>query len=302
MAMTNPKGRANYEPNSWGEGTGEDAGPRENPERGFTSYPEHVEGKKLRVRPESFADHYSQASQFFRSQTPTEQTHMGNALTFELSKVERAEIRERMVGHLRNIDAGLAQTVADGLGMPELPPKLKAAKEPITDLPESPALSIIKNGPGNFKGRKLGIYIAENGDAAVVKALQTAAKEGGAMCEIIAPHITGAKLSDGKMMEADEKIDGGPSVVYDAVAIVMGEKSGQNYAKDKPSQDFVSDAFAHAKFIAFTDAAMPLFKTVGLADRLDDGCVKLSSANDAAGFIEKCGKLRFWDREAVKQD
>ena len=302
MAMSNPKGRVNYEPNSWGEGTDEDAGPRENPDRGFNSYPEEVEGTKLRARPESFADHYSQAGQFYRSQTPTEQTHMGNALVFELSKVQRVAIRERMVGHLRNIDDGLARTVADGLGMDKLPDKLKAAKNPITDLPDSPALSILKNGPGHFKGRKLGIYVAEGGDSATVEALKKAAKDAGAMCEIIAPHVAGAKLSDGKMIEADEKIDGAPSVVYDAVAIVMGDKSGQNYAKDKPSQDFVSDAFAHAKFIAYTDAAMPLFKAVGIDDRLDDGCVKLSGADAASGFIETCGKLRFWDREAVKQD
>ncbi|WP_420605495.1 catalase [Novosphingopyxis sp.] len=302
MAMHNPKGRVNYEPNSWGEGTGEEAGPRENPERGFDSYPEQVEGPKLRARPESFADHYSQARQFYISQTPTEQAHMGSALTFELSKVGRPEIRARMVGHLRNIDDGLAQTVADGLGMAELPGKLKAAKEPIADLPESPALSIIRNGPGNFKGRKLGIYIAEGGDAPTVAALQKAAKDAGAMCEIIAPHVSGAKLSDGKMVEADEKIDGAPSVVYDAVAIVMGEESGRERARDKPSQDFVSDAFAHAKFIAYTDAAMPIFAAIGLDERLDDGCMKLSGAGDASGFIETCGKLRFWEREAVKQD
>ena len=302
MAMTNPKGRANYEPNSWGPGTGEDAGPRENPQTGFNSYPEEIQGSKLRARPESFADHYSQAGQFYRSQTPTEQTHMGNALVFELSKVQRSEIRARMVGHLRNIDDGLAQTVADGLGMAELPDKLKAASDPIADLPESPALSILKNGPDNFKGRKLGIYIAEGGDAATVEALRKAAKDAGAMCEIIAPHVSGAKLSDGTMMEADEKIDGGPSVVYDAVAIVMGEQSGETFAKDKPSQDFVSDAFAHAKFIAYTGAAMPLFKAVGIDDRLDGGCIELGAPDGAAGFIETCGKLRFWDREAVKQD
>src|SRR6185312_11946287 len=61
MAMHNPKGRANYEPNSWGE----DGGPRENPSIGFTSYPEPITGEKLRVRSESFADHYSQAKQFY---------------------------------------------------------------------------------------------------------------------------------------------------------------------------------------------------------------------------------------------
>ncbi|HCR78574.1 MAG TPA: catalase HPII, partial [Alcanivorax sp.] len=66
MAMENPKGRANYEPNSWG---GAEGGPRENPQRGFHSYPAEEAGTKQRLRPESFADHYSQARQFFISQT-----------------------------------------------------------------------------------------------------------------------------------------------------------------------------------------------------------------------------------------
>ena len=50
---------------------------------------------------------------------------MANALTFELSKVGRMDIRKRMVGHLRHIDEGLAQEVADGLGLPELPPRCR---------------------------------------------------------------------------------------------------------------------------------------------------------------------------------
>ena len=41
-----------------------------------------------RIRPESFADHYSQARMFYRSQSPLEQAHMASALVFELSKVE----------------------------------------------------------------------------------------------------------------------------------------------------------------------------------------------------------------------
>ncbi len=302
MAMTNPKGRVNYEPNSWGEGTGEDAGPRENPETGFTSYAEPIDGRKERVRSELFGDHYSQARQFYISQTAIEQTHIQNAFTFELSKVERAEIRERMVGHLRNVDDDLAQQVADGLGLAKLPPKPKAVREPVTDLKPSDALSILKNGPDSFKGRKLGIYIAEGGDAALVDALVKAAKDAGAKAAIVAPHIGGAKLSNGKVMEADEKIDGGPSVVFDAVALVMGADAAKNYAKDKPSQDFVSDAFAHAKFIAYAPEAMALLKGAGVAERMDDGFIELSAAGDAKAFIETCGALRFWDREAVKQD
>ena len=302
MAMTNPKGRVNYEPNSWGEGTEEDRGPRACPERGFTSYEAPVTGPKVRHRSETFADHYSQARQFYMSQTDIEQTHMANALTFELSKVERAEIRARMVGHLLRIDESLAQDVADGLGMDSLPAKVPAARETIMDLPTSAPLSIIKNGPDSFKGRKLGIYAAEGGDAGVIEALKKAAKGAGAMVEIIAPHIGGARLSDGTMLAADQKIDGGPSVVYDAVAVIMGEDAAKKFAKDKPSTDFVNDAFAHAKFIAHVPAVKPLFEAAGVAARMDDGFVDVSGDESADSFIKMCGKLRFWDREAVKQD
>ncbi|MBZ6379145.1 catalase HPII [Pacificimonas flava] len=297
MAMTNPKGRVNYEPNSWDQGEG----PRETP-GGFESYPEQVEGPKLRARSETFADHYSQARQFYISQTPVEQTHMANALTFELSKCQEMRVRTRMVGHLRHIDEGLAKEVADGLGFTELPEKPKAAKDPITDLKESPALSIVKNGPGSFKGRKLGIYIAEGGDAKVVSALKKAAEGAGGMVEIVAPHVGGAKLSDGKVMEADEKIDGGPSVTYDAVAVVMSEDSASRYNADKPSIDFVNDAFAHAKFVAYVPAVKPLFEAAGVWNYMDEGFFDLSDADRSEAFIEACGNVRFWDRESVKQD
>src|SRR3546814_4005959 len=94
MAFFNPKGRANYEPNSWGGAAG---GPREAPDKGFTSYPAQEQGEKRRIRAESFADHYSQARQFYISQTEVERGHIAAALTFELSKVETPAIRARMV-------------------------------------------------------------------------------------------------------------------------------------------------------------------------------------------------------------
>ncbi|TIW78474.1 MAG: catalase, partial [Mesorhizobium sp.] len=139
MAMRNPVGRTNYQPNSF------DEGPRESPQRGFRSFADAEAGQKLRLRAESFADHYSQARQFFNSQTPPEQRHIAMALTFELSKVETPVIRERMVAHLMNIDEGLAVTVADKLGIKELPRPADAAIVPRNDLAPSPALSIIQN-------------------------------------------------------------------------------------------------------------------------------------------------------------
>ena len=118
MAFVNPKGRVNYEPNSWGGAAG---GPRESPDKGFTSFPEEIEGDKRRIRSETFADHYSQARQFYLSQTPVEQGHIAAAFTFELSKVETPAIRARMVSHLLNVDEALAKKVADGLRLKEMP-------------------------------------------------------------------------------------------------------------------------------------------------------------------------------------
>src|ERR1700722_14367308 len=140
MAIVNPTTRANYEPNSWEPAVG---GPREDPSHGFTSFAAQESGAKRRLRPESFADHYSQARQFYRSQTEPEQRHIAAAFTFELSKCERLDIRERMVAGLRNVDEDLARTVAGGLGLERLPRSLPAARAPIDDLPASPALSIL---------------------------------------------------------------------------------------------------------------------------------------------------------------
>ncbi|MCX7567702.1 catalase [Sulfitobacter sp. F26169L] len=293
MAMHNPKGRANYEPNSWGD----DGGPRENPEIGFTSYSERVQGDKQRTRSETFADHYSQARQFYVSQTKTEQNHIAAAYTFELSKCEHEHIRLRMLSHLMNVHDDLANAVAKGLGYTDMPDAAKPARKPITDLPASDALSILKNGPDSFAGRKLGLFLTDGADANLVNKIETTFTDAGAKVAIIAPHIAGVKLSDGTMKAADETIDGGPSVLFDAVALIFSANAGEELARNKPAQDFVSDAFAHAKFIAWTDASTPLFEAVGVAGKLDDGILKLNNDN-VAGFLKMCEGLRYWARDA----
>ena len=293
MAMVNPKGRVNYEPNSWGPSQG---GPREDPARGFASFAEVADGPKQRVRSESFADHYSQARQFFVSQTPIEQKHIGDALVFELSKVERPDIRARTVSHLLNIDAALAATVADGLGL-ALPDPAVAARAPITDLPPSDPLSIVKNGPESFKGRKLGMLLSDGADAALVKALIAAVDAEGAVYEIVAPRIGGVTLSDGTTVAAKHKIDGGPSVLFDAVAVVVSAEGAALLARDAAAREFVTDAFAHCKFIGIGAEAEPLFVKAGLADDLDEACLPLGKAADAKAFIAACRALRHWPRE-----
>ena len=292
MAFHNPVGRANYEPNSWGE----KGGARECPEKGFRSWPEQVEGEKRRVRSETFADHYSQARQFYLSQTKFEQDHIAAAFTFELSKVETPAIRARIVSHLRNVDEDLAKSVAHGLRLKEMPKPADPAK-PVKELKKSPKLSIALNGPQSFAGRKIGILVTDGVDVSILNELKAEAEKEGAMVEIVAPMVGGVEASDGNWVEAKQKVDGGPSILYDAVAVLPSAEGAKLLSKLPPARDFVTDAFAHVKFVAHTPEAMPLFEATGIAPEMDEGFVELKPGSGAAAFIEACRNLRFWARE-----
>jgi catalase len=295
MAMMNPKGRVNYEPNSWST----NPGPRESPEKGFQSYPAQEEGPKRRVRSETFADHYSQARQFYISQTDVEQGHIASALTFELSKVETPAIRSRMVSHLLNIDRALAGKVAEGLRLRELPKPADAARPTRQDLKPSPALSIRLNGPKSFAGRKVGAIVTDGVDAAILAGLRAALKAEGATLKLVAPEVGGVEASDGTWVGADEKLEGGPSVVFDAVAILPSAEGAARLTKRPAARDFVADAVAHQKFIAYVESALPLLAVAGVGGTLDQGFVPLKAASDCEGFVARCRKLRFWDRPSA---
>lgn len=282
-------GRANYEPNSLAQ-VDEDPGPRAS-DQGFASIARMSEpaDEKLRIRAESFADHFSQARMFFMSQTEVEQTHMVAAMVFELSKVQLPHVRERVLAQLQNVDDDLAQRVADGLGH-KLPAALAPAKKRV-EMKPSDALSILKHVPP-VTGRTLGILVTDGADGAIVEALKSAAEGAGANVKIVAPKVGGVTLGNGDLLPADEKIDGAPSVMFDAVALVLSEDGAQMLLGEKAALDFVSDAFAHCKAIGHTPAAKALMDKAGampdafffdLTDGADDLVSKLS--------------LRQWERE-----
>lgn len=292
MAMRNPKGRVNYEPNSWQA----DNEVRENPEIGFKSFTEEVSGTKQRYRSESFGDHYSQARQFYISQTPVEQLHLTNALIFELSKVEELAIRVRMVAHLLNIEEDLAKNVANGLGINSLPQPIKTLQPVNKDLKKSDALSIILNGPNKFIGRKLGILVTDNADSEILQKFYAEITSQESFIEIIAPKIGGVRLNNGDWLEAQQKLEGGPSSLYDAVAIIVSSEEIGKLENNPAARDFISDAFVHFKFIAYVPEALPLFRKAAILDELDEGCIDLSQKT-VSEFLKDCGGLRYWARE-----
>ena len=245
---------------------------------------------KGRVRAESFADHYSQARMFYRSQSPLEQAHLASATVFELSKVGTPHVREAVVGHLQHVDAELAQRVADGLGMQALPPAPPTV-EPVQDLPLSPALRIIDRMKPTLQGRCVGILVADGSNGTSVANLRKALEKAGATVKIVAPKVGGAVLKGGTLLPADGQLAGTPSVVFDAVASVLSPDMGAVLAKEAAAVDWFRDAFGHLKAIAACKGTQAILQAGGIEP--DAGVLDPA---DVQGFIA-AAQTRQWDRE-----
>ena len=286
-----PKGRANYEPNSLAA-HGEDGGPRESATRGFATVDAatgpNEQGDKLRVRAELFADHYSQARLFYRSQTESEQAHIASSFVFELSKVGALDqVPPRMVANLRNVDEDLAKRVADGLGI-DLPEKAAAAREPV-DLAPSDALSIHKNMKDTLEGRTVGILFADGSDAGELDGVVAAIEAAGGKPVLVSPKVGGATLSDSTRRKADGQLAGTPSQLFDAVAIVLSDEGCATLVKEAAAVQLAMDAFGHLKAIGASEAAKPLLDKAGVEP--DAGVTGLGD-----GFVA-AAKRRFYARE-----
>ena len=289
-------GRVSYEPNSL-----DPSGPRENPQRGFRTFAaqegEGETGQKLRLRPESFADHYSQARQFYRSMSAPEQRHIQNAFAFELSKVETPVIRSRMLGHLALVEETLAHAVETAIGMEGERAEITPYQAPI-DLDPSPALSLVGKAKPTLKGRKIGALVTDGADGDRLEALRDALEKEGAELAIVAPKIGGVRLKSGKHLAADMALSGAPSVFFDAVAIFASAEGIKPLLKNSAAIDWVRDAFGHLKVIGHTAAAQPLFAKAGIADDLDEGVIELDARASIGQYIEAAKQQRVWDREA----
>jgi catalase len=161
----------------------------------------------------------------------------------------------------------------------------------VIDMPRSPALQIIGKMKDTLQGRAVGILVADGSDGAVVEAVRKAASSAGASVKIVAPKIGGVKLANGKKLAADGQLAGTPSIVFDAVAIVLSEEGVKMMASEAAAIDFVRDGFGHLKAIGVDAGGRALLKIVGI--RPDAGVV---DAGDTRAFIT-AAKTRQWKRE-----
>jgi len=290
------RGRVSYEPNSLGGGCPFQAGAR-----GFTSFPQPIEEDKVRGKPEKFADHYTQAALFYNSQSEVEKAHIVRAFRFELTKVQVPAIRARVVSQLVNVDAGLAQAVADGLGIDV--PAAQPAVKPRNLKPEvkvSPALSLLaRPGDGSIRTRCIAILVAPGVDGASLDALHRQLSAEGAKPRYVGIRLGTVRSADGADIDVEITLETGPSVLFDAVVIPDGAEGVAALARSGHAVEFVKDQFRHCKAMLALGAGEQLLDAAGIpAGAADSGLLRFTDARDAAKpFIAAVAKHRHFERQ-----
>jgi len=302
-----PRGRVAYEPNSLGGGCPFQAGAA-----GFVSFPQPVDegqGDKLRGKPEKFADHYTQATLFYASQTAVEQAHIAGGFRFELSKLTVPAIRERVLSMLVNVAPELAATVAAGLGMAvpkAMPMVLEHPAAP--EVTRSSALSLTAlPGDGGIRTRSVAILLADGVDGASVAAVQSALLAAGARVHLIAPRLGPVQARGGAPIEATGTLENSPAVLFDGVALPDGADAVQRLAQCVEVMDFLSNQHRHGKTMLALGAARALFEQVGVAAMLPGGqkdpgvivAVGAKAEGAIVGFVAALGRHRHPEREAA---
>jgi catalase len=300
-----PRGRVAYEPNSLGGGCPFQAGAA-----GFVSFPQPVEGDKLRGKPEKFADHYTQATLFYDSQTAVEKAHIAAAFRFELSKLTVPAIRERMVSSLVNVSPQLAAAVAEGLGMalPQAMPKV-LARPSKPEVTASPALSLTAlPGDGGIRSRSVAILVADGVDGKSIATVQAALLAAGAAVHLIAPRLGPVKPVNRHPFEATGTLENSAPVLFDGLVLPAGAGGGgvKDLERGVDLMDFISNQYRHGKTILALGASKALLERAGVRPELADGRpdpgILTGDAAKAehivADFIAALGRHRHPEREA----
>jgi catalase len=297
------RGRVSYEPNSLGGGCPFQAGAA-----GFVSFPEPREDgdHKVRGKAERFADHYTQATLFWNSQTDVEKQHIINAFRFELSRVQTPAIRERMVSGLLNVATELAEAVAAGLGIRTLPaPMPKVMSREITpEVTMSPALSLFaRPGDGSISARRVAILVADGCDGASLAAVAERLTAAGAVPRFVSSTLGSVQSASGDPIEIDVSLEAAPAVLYDALVLPDGADAVAALRADGRTLEFIKDQYRHCKPMLVLGASTELTSACNIDAALPDGqpdpgiIVATDAAGAAADFIAAIAKHRHFARE-----
>jgi catalase len=303
------KGQVAYEPNSLASGSEfrVDGG-----RQGFQTHDEPVDGRKTRRRSSTFDDHFSQATLFWNSQSPSEKDHVIAAFQFELSKVELPAVRQRVVDNLAHVDAKLARKVAEPLGIAV--PDAKAAmgragfRDVRTKLPLETSAALSMDGAGSAATRRVAVLVAAGVEVGALRAIQQALQDAGARCSILAAHLGCVATSSGQQLVVDHTFATMPSVLFDAVLVPGGAASADALCRDGDAVHFALEAYKHCKTLCLIGEGAQLLRSLGVGSETDPAVPGvLIGRNDPSGraqlaqdFIGAIARHRHWSRANIE--
>ncbi|MBC8024202.1 MAG: DJ-1/PfpI family protein, partial [Burkholderiales bacterium] len=291
------RGRDAYEPNTLGGGCPYQQGAA----RGFTTFPDPTPEDKVRGKPEKFADHYTQATLFFKSQSEVEKAHIVRAFRFELTKVQVPAIRNRMLANLANVHPDLVAQVAEGLGMPVPDPAPLAGEPAQPEVEQSPTLSLLaRPGDGRIATRTVAILVAPGVDGESVTSIHSALTDAGAVPRIVAARLGPVESASGDALDPDATLETMPSCLFDAVVVPDG--AGEALSALGQAVDFVKDQYRHCKAMLALGSGRDLLETATIPLDSNDPALIVGEAGKTAGavksFIAAMAKHRNWERAA----
>lgn len=302
------RGRVAYEPNSLAGGCPFQAGTA-----GFMSFPQSMSGDKVRGKPERFADHYTQATLFWNSQTPVEKAHIINAFRFELTRVQTPAVRERVVSMLINVSKDLAEALAADLGIKTLPsaqPKLLGNKM-VPESVLSPMLSLFaRPGNGSIASRRVAILIMEGVMGKIAKTFYSCLTAKGVVARFVGVSLGTVQSAEGDEIAIDATFETMPSVLFDAVVVPSWHGEARSLANVMLITDYIKEQYRHCKPILLMGRSKDLLESAGVklklpSGELDPGVLTFpdEEADDKVlvQFMEAIATHRHFERETDPQ-
>jgi catalase len=307
------RGRVAYEPNTLGSGSEFRI---DGNAQGFQSYEKELGSPQLRRRNAGFDDHFSQATLFWNSQTVFEKDHIVAAFRLELSRLETAEIRQRMVDNLAHIDLKLATRVAAPLGIRAPDASAAAGRlgfrmhKPKNGLLEAPSLSMAARDPPDVSTRKVAVMAADGIDMLSVRRVMQELTEAGLQCVVVAPHLGQVSTASGRTLAVGQTFHNTSSLMFDAVLLPGGAVSAAALRQSGLAVHFVLEAYKHCKPICAINEGTSLLGTLGFSMSAQKGIAlmvptpgllladsqKAAEGEISQEFVAAIAKHRHWDR------
>lgn len=264
--------------------------PSETPpeEGGLVHYPEKVEGHVTRDVPsESFDDHFSQARLFWNSLAPFEKRDLVSTFIYHLQFVESKSVREQNVNMWVNVDKGMADIIADNIGVA----RPKGNNVPITG--SSPSLSMANTAflPNT---QKVAVLIGNEYNGREVRGALNTLKQNGVFFDIVSQKLGNVTADDGSHLEVDATFKTKNPVLYDTIYIVGGNVDNQEQFNQN-ILEYYYETYKHYKPIGIATTGQTCIR-ISRNSNPEGVIFATNNASFADEFVAAIAKQRFWNR------